>query len=393
MIVGVTGGIAAYKSAELVRCLIRRGCQVRVVMTHAACSFITPLTLQAVSGHPVHQHLLDADVESGMGHIELARWADRVVIAPATADFMAKMAHGYADDLLSTLVLATSAQVVLAPAMNQQMWQHCATQSNLSILRSRNIRIIGPDSGGQACGEIGVGRMAEPEDIVSRLLGPAEEMMLAGRQVLLTAGPTWEAMDPIRGITNHSSGKMGFALAAAAADQGAEVILVSGPVHLPTPARVCRVDIQSAEEMLQAVQSRMMGIDLFIAVAAVADFRPKHAEEDKIKKTDGMDSMTLTLVRNRDILATVAAMDTPPFTVGFAAETQDVLANARAKRKSKAVDMIVANHIGEDDKVFGSDRNTVTLVHSEGEISLPSGTKYSVAVEILREVSRRMNAA
>ena len=273
VLVGVTGGVAAYKSPELVRRLIERGCEVRVVMTRGAVAFITPLTLQAVSGHRVHEHLLDADAESGMGHIELARWAELVVVAPTTANFIAKMAHGQADDLLSTLVLATTAEVVVVPAMNQQMWHHPATQSNLDILRKRNVRMIGPDCGDQACGETGLGRMTEPATIVSQLIGAPEDSPLCGRRVLLTAGPTWEALDPVRGITNRSSGKMGYALAAAAADQGAEVVLVSGPVHLPTPVNVQRINVWSANDMLRSVLEHIGGVDVFVAVAAVADFR------------------------------------------------------------------------------------------------------------------------
>ncbi|MXY64127.1 MAG: bifunctional phosphopantothenoylcysteine decarboxylase/phosphopantothenate--cysteine ligase CoaBC [Gammaproteobacteria bacterium] len=388
VLVGVTGGIAAYKSPELVRRLIDRGCEVRVVMTRGAGAFITPLTLQAVSGHPVHEHLLDADAESGMGHIELARWAELVVVAPATANFIARIAHGQADDLLTTLVLATTAEVAVAPAMNRQMWLHPATQANLDILRSRDIRIIGPGSGDQACGETGPGRMTEPEEIASLLAGDPADMAYAGRRILVTAGPTWEALDPVRGITNHSSGKMGYALAAAAADQGAEVILVSGPVHLQAPAGVRRIDVRSADEMLAAVLENLAGTDVFVAVAAVSDFRPARPAEHKIKKSPGEDTMTLELVRNPDILATVAALDSPPFTVGFAAETRDTLANARDKLAGKGVDVIAANDVGGADSAFDSDSNTVTLVHAGGEISIPTADKYAVAVDMLREIDR-----
>ncbi|MYH90964.1 MAG: bifunctional phosphopantothenoylcysteine decarboxylase/phosphopantothenate--cysteine ligase CoaBC [Gammaproteobacteria bacterium] len=388
VLVGVTGGVAAYKSPELVRRLIDRGCEVRVVMTRGAGAFITPLTLQAVSGHPVHEHLLDADAESGMGHIELARWAELVVVAPATANFIARIAHGQADDLLTTLVLATTAEVAVAPAMNRQMWLHPATQANLDILRSRDIRIIGPGSGDQACGETGPGRMTEPEEIASLLAGDPADMAYAGKRILVTAGPTWEALDPVRGITNHSSGKMGYALAAAAADQGAEVILVSGPVHLQAPAGVRRIDVRSADEMLAAVLENLAGTDVFVAVAAVSDFRPARPAEHKIKKSPGEDTMTLELVRNPDILATVAALDSPPFTVGFAAETRDTLANARDKLAGKGVDVIAANDVGGADSAFDSDSNTVTLVHAGGEISIPTADKYAVAVDMLREIDR-----
>ncbi|MXX15775.1 MAG: bifunctional phosphopantothenoylcysteine decarboxylase/phosphopantothenate--cysteine ligase CoaBC [Gammaproteobacteria bacterium] len=388
VLVGVTGGVAAYKSPELVRRLIDRGCEVRVVMTRGAGAFITPLTLQAVSGHPVHEHLLDADAESGMGHIELARWAELVVVAPATANFIARIAHGQADDLLTTLVLATTAEVAVAPAMNRQMWLHPATQANLDILRSRDIRIIGPGSGDQACGETGPGRMTEPEEIASLLAGDPADMAYAGKRILVTAGPTWEALDPVRGITNHSSGKMGYALAAAAADQGAEVILVSGPVHLQAPTGVRRIDVRSADEMLAAVLENLAGTDVFVAVAAVSDFRPARLAEHKIKKSPGEDTMTLELVRNPDILATVAALDSPPFTVGFAAETRDTLANARDKLAGKGVDVIAANDVGGADSAFDSDSNTVTLVHAGGEISIPTADKYAVAVDMLREIDR-----
>lgn len=392
VLVGVTGGIAAYKSPELVRRLIDRGCEVRVVMTRAAGAFITPLTLQAVSGHPVHEHLLDADAESGMGHIELARWAELVVVAPATANFIARIAHGQADDLLTTLVLATTAEVAVAPAMNRQMWLHPATQANLDILGSRDIRIIGPGSGDQACGETGPGRMTEPEEIASLLAGDPPDLAYAGRRLLVTAGPTWEALDPVRGITNHSSGKMGYALAAAAADQGAEVILVSGPVHLQAPAGVRRIDVRSADEMLAAVLENVAGTDVFISVAAVSDFRPARPAEHKIKKSPGEDTMTLELVRNPDILATVAALDSPPFTVGFAAETRDTLANARDKLAGKGVDVIAANDVGGADSAFDSDSNTVTLVHAGGEIPIPTADKYAVAVDMLREIDRLLTA-
>lgn len=291
VLVGVTGGIAAYKSPELVRRLKDRGCDVRVVMTEGATAFITPLSLQAVSGHPVHQHLLDTEAESGMGHIELARWAELVVIAPATANFIAKIAHGQADDLLSTLTLATTAELAIAPAMNQQMWQHPSTADNLEILRQRSVRIIGPGSGDQACGEVGPGRMTDPDEIASLLAGDPRDLLYAGTRILVTAGPTWEAIDPVRGLTNHSSGKMGYALAQAAADFGAEVTLVSGPVHLGTPDGVHRIDVQSALQMLEAVEQHVDGVDIFIAVAAVADFRPIQAAEQKIKKTPGSDNM------------------------------------------------------------------------------------------------------
>ena len=392
ILLGVTGGIAAYKAPQLVRRLRDLGCDVRVVMSSGAAAFITPLSLQAVSGHPVHEELLDAEAESGMGHIELARWADAVVIAPATAHCIARLAHGLADDLLTTLVLATRARLLLAPAMNQQMWQHEATRENTGRLKKRGVEIIGPDSGGQACGETGPGRMTEPEEIaqtvVNLMSGDSVTSAYAGRRVVITAGPTWEAIDPVRGITNHSSGKMGYALASAARQQGAEVLLISGPVALSTPEGVQRVDVRSAGEMLEAVLAAMPGTDIFIGVAAVADFRPADVAAHKIKKTRDGDTMTLELVRNPDILATVAALESPPFTVGFAAETRDTLENARSKLANKQVDLIAANTVGGSNPVFGSDTNAITLVHKGGEIELPPGDKHRLAAEMICQIDR-----
>ena len=386
ILVGVTGGIAAYKAPDLVRRLAERGAQVRVVMTQAANEFITPLTLQAVSGHPVHQQLLDADAESGMGHIELARWAEMIVVAPATANFMAKMVHGEADDLLSTLVVASDADVVVAPAMNQQMWQNPATQANLEMLRERGVGIIGPGEGDQACGETGPGRMTEPEDIARQLLGEGNPQLLAGRKVVVTAGPTWEAVDPVRGITNRSSGKMGFAVAEAARDFGADVELVSGPVSLETPAGVERTDVESAREMMDAVMSRMDGCDVFVSVAAIADYRPQDAAEHKIKKDS--DEMTLTLVRNPDILASVAALEDGPVTVGFAAETRDLEENASKKLAAKNLDMIVANDVSGEDSAFGSDQNAATLIHAGGKVPVERTDKYRLAIQIMEFVCK-----
>lgn len=388
VLVGVTGGIAAYKSAELVRRLKDRGCDVRVVMSRAAEAFITPLTMQAVSGYPVHRHLLDTDAESGMGHIELARWAELVVIAPATANFIAKLAHGQADDLLSTLALATEAEVAVAPAMNQQMWQHPSTADNLDLITRRGVRVIGPGSGDQACGEVGPGRMTEPHEIATILCGPSTERLLGGLKVLITAGPTWEAIDPVRGVTNHSSGKMGFALAQAASDCGAKVTLVSGPVHLETPENVDRIDVISARDMCQAVEQHAGTADIFIGVAAVADFRPVDIAQQKIKKSDDNDRMVIELVKNPDILARVAALENPPFTVGFAAETENVVENARVKLQKKRVSVVAANSVGGDRSAFGSDQNAVTLVHPDGEIDIPPGDKYAVAIQMLREINK-----
>ena len=410
ILVGVSGGIAAYKSPVLVRRLVERGCEVRVVMSGAATEFITPLTLQAVSGHPVHQHLLDAEAESGMGHIELARWAEQVVVAPATADFIARLAQGRADDLLSALTLATTAEVVVAPAMNQQMWQHPATQRNLATLADMGVRIIGPGAGDQACGETGPGRMTEPEEIANLLAGEGRPRLLDGVEVLITAGPTWEAMDPVRGITNHSSGKMGYAMAQAALDFGARVTLVSGPVCMETPRGAGRIDVQSARQMMDAVAVNAPKSDLFIAVAAVADYRPAEIAKHKIKKDNIVDGggkkderMTIELIRNPDILATVAAMKEGPFTVGFAAETENTLANARQKLKAKGVDVMAANDVvaaadvdvdaaadvdaAGDNVVFGNDENSVTLIHRDGEVALMKTDKYQLAVQIIEHIA------
>ncbi len=378
---GVTGGIAAYKTPDLVRRLMERGGNVRVVMTRVAMEFITPLTLQAVSGHPVILHLLDADAESGMGHIELARWAEMIVVAPATANFLAKIAHGEADDMLSSLVLATGADLVVAPSMNQQMWQNPATQNNLKVLRGRGVRIIGPGEGDQACGETGPGRMTEPADIAQQLLGDGIPRLLAGKIVVVTAGPTWEAIDPVRGITNHSSGKMGFAMADAARDFGAKVVLISGPVALSAPVGVQRIDVQSARQMCDQVINHIDKSDIFIGVAAVADYRPAEVADQKIKKDS--DEMTVRLVRNPDILAQVAKQENKPFTVGFAAETQNLVVNARKKLQSKKIDMIIANDVSGTEGAFGNDSNAVTVIHEDGEITLERTDKYRLAVQIM----------
>ena len=385
VLVGVSGGIAAYKSPALVRRLLQRGCEVRVMMSRAAAEFITPLTLQAVSGHPVHQHLLDAEAESGMGHIELARWAEQIVIAPATADFIARLAQGRADDLLTAVTLASDAEVAVAPAMNRLMWQNPATQRNLESLRQRGIRVIGPGSGEQACGESGDGRMSEPEDIATALAGEGHPRLLDGLSALITAGPTWEALDPVRGITNHSSGKMGYAMARAARDFGAQVTLVSGPVNRNTPREVRRIDVVSAQQMLDAVVVHAPDANLFIAVAAVADYRPAAVAEHKMKKKS--ERMKVELIRNPDILASVAAMKRAPFTVGFAAETENAVANARQKLKAKGADVMAANQVADDDNVFGNDENSVTLIDKDGEAVLAKTDKYRLAVQIIEHIA------
>ena len=346
VVLGVTGGIAAYKSAQLVRDLQRAGAEVRAVMTPGATKFITPLTVQALSGNPVHLDLLDTEAEAGMGHIELAKWADLVLVAPATADFIARLGQGRADDLLSALCLATAAPVMVAPAMNQGMWNDPATQANLELLRARGVHEVEPADGPQACGDVGPGRMREPEGIVAAAESLFDTGLLDGLRVTITAGPTHEAFDPVRYIGNHSSGKMGFAIAQAAADAGALTTLIAGPVNLPTPEHVTRVDVTSAQDMLDASLKTLPGCDIFIGCAAVADYRPAAVSPQKIKKEG--DTLNVKLARNPDVVATVARHSPRPFTVGFAAETQNVEAQARAKLAQKELDMIVANDVSDE---------------------------------------------
>lgn len=374
ILLGITGGIAAYKSAELTRLLVKAGAEVHVAMTPSATEFITPLTLQALSGNRVHLDLLDAEAEAGMGHIELARWADLIVIAPATADFMARMTHGQADDLLTAVILASTAQIAIAPAMNQAMWADGITQSNLEALQHRRIHVWGPASGEQACGDVGPGRMIEPQEIADRCAGMFETTRLTGKKVLITGGPTREAIDPVRFISNHSSGKMAFALATEAAAAGAQVSLVSGPVHLPTPDRVGRTDVESAEQMLEAVMERVADTDIFIGVAAVADYRPATIEAQKIKKN--ADSMTLALVKNPDIISRVAALTDGPMVVGFAAETEHLEANGTEKLKRKGLDLLFANKATE---TFNSDEVTVTALSGHNQQTLGPGSKLNIA--------------
>jgi phosphopantothenoylcysteine decarboxylase/phosphopantothenate--cysteine ligase len=391
VLLGVSGGIAAYKSPDLVRRLRERGYEVRVVMTRGAANFITPLSLQAVSGQPVHTTLLDEQAEAAMGHIELARWADVVLVAPATADVIARLAHGLADDLLTTLCLATDAPIMLAPAMNGRMWAAAATRANVETLQSRGVRMLGPGSGDQACGEIGEGRMLEPAELAAHLDAQVPiaggEQELAGLGVLITAGPTREAIDPVRYISNHSSGKMGYAVAAAARAAGASVILVSGPSDLPAPHGVERIRVESADEMRDAVLSRVEGCDIFIAAAAVADYRPAVRAEQKIKKKAG--ELEIALVRNVDILAEVAAGDHPPFTVGFAAETERLEAHAREKLARKGLDMIAANPVGGENIGFGVDTNTLRIFWKDGEADLGEATKADLAARLVALVSGR----
>lgn len=389
IVLGISGGIAAYKCPEIVRRLRDRGADVRVVMTPAAKAFITPLTLQAVSGHPVADDLLDPAAEAAMGHIELGKWADLILLAPATADLLARMAAGMANDLVTTLCLASSAPVAAAPAMNQQMYRAQATQDNLKTLEARGVHVLGPDSGSQACGDIGPGRMLDPLDIIAR----CEEILhtpqdLAHLNVLLTAGPTREALDPVRFITNHSSGKMGYAIARAAAVRGANVTLVSGPVDLAPPANVTIVDVTSALEMREAVMSRAAGQNIFIACAAVADYRALHIADEKIKKQG--DELTLKMIKNPDIVAEVAAMTVArPFVVGFAAETQNVEEYARSKLARKNLDLICANDVSRPGQGFNSDSNALHLYWSNGEMSLPLSDKSLLGQKLMDEIVKR----
>jgi phosphopantothenoylcysteine decarboxylase / phosphopantothenate---cysteine ligase len=390
ILLGVTGGIAAYKSADLVRRLREAGAEVRVVMTLAATEFITPLTLQAVSGHPVHRLLMDTEAEAAMGHIELTRWADVLLIAPASANFIAKLAQGRADDLLSTVCLAAAGPLAVAPAMNRQMWDNPATQANLLTLRRRGIKVFGPGHGSQACGDMGYGRMLEPVEIADLTAELFETGELNGLVAVITAGPTWESIDPVRGLTNRSSGKMGYAVAEAGRDAGAKVILISGPTALADPERVQTVRVTNAQEMYQAVHQHVSGAQIFIGAAAVADYRPATATMEKIKKS--ADRLTLELVRNPDILASVAALDPKPFTVGFAAETQDLEQNARAKLEQKNLDLIAANRVGAPDGGFESDTNSLLLIDSEGLHEIPSMNKKQLARKLIQHIARRMKA-
>jgi len=388
VLLGVTGGIAAYKSAELVRRLREQGVEVQVVMTEGAQHFVGAATFQALSGRAVRTSLWDAAAEAAMGHIELARWADRVVIAPASADFLARLAHGMANDLLTTLCLATDAPISVAPAMNRLMWANAATQANVATLRSRGVTIIGPAEGEQACGETGAGRMVEPADILAALLPrePLKGGALEGRKVLVTAGPTRERIDPVRFITNRSSGKMGYAVAEAARDAGAEVVIVSGPVNVPTPAGVRRIDVETAEQMMDVVRAELPGTDIFIAAAAVSDYRPVQAAAEKIKKTS--DSLMLALSRTTDILATVAANTPRPFVVGFAAETQNVERNALIKLEGKRLDMIAANQVG-DRLAFDCDDNALTVYWPGGKRELARAAKRDVAAGLVAVIAER----
>lgn len=392
ILLGITGGIAAYKSIELIRLLSKAGAEIQVVLTEGAKAFVTEMTLQAVSGHPVRSTLLDSNAEAGMGHIELAKWADLIVIAPASADFMARYAQGMANDLLSTLCLATESPVLLAPAMNQAMWRHPATQDNAKLLSERGVLSIGPADGAQACGDIGPGRMSEPQDIFQAVSTHFHQDLitqdLLGQHWVITAGPTMEAIDPVRYISNHSSGKMGYALAAAAQARGANVTLISGSVQINAPAGVQLVSVKSADEMLIACEHAMTTqADVFIGAAAVADFKMKAACDQKMKKQANSDELTLTLVKNPDIIATLASKKLARCIVGFAAETQNIIEYAKKKLDSKGLHMIIANDVSRADIGFNSDDNQVTVITKDATWQPDKATKATLAVALVADIA------
>ena len=383
LVLGITGGIAAYKAAELVRLLVKQNIDVQVVMTEAACQFITPVTMQALSGKPVFIGMWDSSISNGMPHIELSRDADAILIAPASADFIAKLVHGRADDLLSTLCLARDCPLLVAPAMNKQMWENAATQRNIAQLQTDGISILGPDSGEQACGETGLGRMLEAEDLLDLINAHFTPKLLTGKRVLITAGATLEMIDPVRAITNLSSGKMGYALASVASDMGAEVTLVSGATALTLPYNVTNINATSAEAMYQAVMKNIARQDIFISVAAVADYSPAQPNTHKIKKNEP--SLTLQLSKTKDILAEVANLPNAPFCVGFAAETQDLIKLAEQKRIAKKLPLLVANLVSES---MGQDEANLTLLDNNGAHALPRANKTTLAFEILTHMRR-----
>lgn len=391
ILLGITGGIAAYKAAELTRSLVKAGADVRVAMTEAATHFVGTATMQALSGQAVWTDLWDPRVNDAMGHIELSRDRDLILVAPASADFMAKLAHGLCDDLLSTLCVARRCPLMVAPAMNVEMWQNAATVRNTETLRADGVQIVGPASGGQACGEMGMGRMTEPADILADVQFFFQQKRaagsLSGRRVLVTAGPTEEPVDPVRVLTNTSSGKMGYAVARAAREAGAEVTLISGPVSLPTPAGVARVDVRTAREMFEAVKKDAGSADVFISVAAVADYRVKNPAKQKIKKANG--HLSLELEENPDILAWVAALPSPPFCVGFAAESENLAQNAKAKLAKKKLPLIVGN-LAQD--AIGRDDSAITLYDAEGEHALGRGPKLELARKLVEHVASRLPA-
>lgn len=390
ILLGVTGGIACYKSAELVRRLKDAGADVRVVMTSGAEAFVTPLTFQAVSGNPVHTSLLDPEAEAGMGHIELAKWADRILVAPASANFISRFAQGNGEDLLSTLCLATTAPVLLAPAMNQAMWANAATQENINLAVARGAQTLGPGSGEQACGDIGEGRMLEPMELVRLTAESFESGALTGKKVVITAGPTREAIDPVRYISNHSSGKMGYALAEAATAAGANCVLISGPVALVAPDNLKFVSASSAADMYRAVMAEIDDADVFIGSAAVADYRPVTIAEQKIKKSE--DEMNIRLVKNPDILSEVSHLKNRPYTVGFAAESEKLIEHAQDKLERKKLDLIVANDISRSDIGFDQDANEVVLISKESVEPLPKDSKKELARILVEKISAHLNA-
>ena len=387
-IVGVTGSIAAYKAAELTRSLIREGANVRVIMTEGACEFITPLTLQALSGHEVHTDLLDTEAEAAMGHIELARWADALLIAPASADSIARLVQGRADDLLGACALATPAPVFVAPAMNQEMWAKQATQDNVQTLVSRGIAMLGPSSGSQACGDVGVGRLLEPDDIVSAVAEHLSTGALSGRHVVITAGPTREPICPVRYISNRSSGKMGYALAEACINAGAKTTLISGPVNCEPPSGATVINVETTQEMFDASMATAATADIFIGAAAVVDFKPTTVSDRKIKRS-GVEVMDLSLVPNPDIIASVAdSKARPKLVVGFAAETHDVQDYARKKLASKSLDFIFANDVSDHSIGFNSEHNAGVLIGRDSDIVLPMSSKRVLAESIIGELSK-----
>ncbi|KAA1157722.1 bifunctional phosphopantothenoylcysteine decarboxylase/phosphopantothenate--cysteine ligase CoaBC [Pseudoalteromonas distincta] len=389
IVLGITGGIAAYKCAELVRRLKDAGCEVKVVMTESAKHFITPLTMQAVSGETVSDSLLDPSAEASMGHIEFAKWADLILVAPATCNIIAKMAAGIADDLLTTLLLATPAKVAVAPAMNQQMYAHAATQANLATLKARNVLIWGPGKGEQACGDIGAGRMLEPHELVALCTAKEQPQLLAGKTITITAGPTREPLDPVRFISNHSSGKMGYALAEAALQFGAKVNLISGPVTIKAPTGVNLINIESAEELLTESLTYAPQSDAFIGCAAVADYRAASIATQKMKKQG--DELTLTLTKNPDVIAAIANLtQNRPYTVGFAAETQNVESYAKGKLQNKNLDMICANDVSKSGLGFNSDHNALTLYWHNEQLELPTTSKVEIARKVIEQLAKHL---
>lgn len=390
ILLGVTGGIAAYKAADLTRRLQDEGAEVRVVMTTAATEFITPLTMQALSGNPVHTDLLDTETESVMGHIDLARWADLILVAPASANFIARLVAGQADDLLTTLCLAATCPLAVAPAMNQAMWGNAQTQQNIEVLRSKSTQILGPGSGLQACGEVGEGRLLDVPELVSSVINLFPSSVLAGKHVVITAGPTQEAIDPVRYLTNRSSGKQGYALAEAAIEAGARVTLVSGPTNLAPVERATMVNVVSAQDMYDGVMANMTDCDIFIGVAAVADFRPNQMATQKIKKGSGENILNIELVENPDIVASVAGLENKPFTVGFAAETQDLVAYAKKKLINKKLDLIIANDVSDQTIGFNSDNNATTVITADSETTLPSMSKSTLSRKLIGMIAEKI---